>query len=284
MIWPRFPRSVRLRSVYLAVGCVVAGSSRGCRLLGLLVLVVLGSHNSFLGPRTSNLWCPVQDLACCISRHSRYLAHRIARAQATPFDGVLSSLARLAARDPSRRVAASTESEADSDMDGRVPGKSTQDSAMGMNIQIVVEPPQRVTSGSAGTGLSVSEPVLDRYKMSQIHQLPSVFSYSCPQLQPTQLEFDRCLSEPKSDAALDTEYFKTRWRNPLLSRQSTDSMMDALPQSEKREPQEESSIESMPVPVFLMSCVQPGGYFDGKVLRVKAAHHRSHAASVLFSR
>jgi hypothetical protein len=36
--------------------------------------------------------------------------------------------------------------------------------------------------------------------------------------------------------------------------------------------------------VFLMSSVQAGGFFDRRAFGVKAAHDRSHAASVLFSR
>jgi hypothetical protein len=38
------------------------------------------------------------------------------------------------------------------------------------------------------------------------------------------------------------------------------------------------------VPVYLMSSVHRAGYFDRKASRVKAAHHRSHSANVLFAR
>ena len=68
----------------------------------------------------------------------------------------------------------------------------------------------------------------------------------------------------------------------FLSRRSMESDTDL---DEAAAPDDrEVSFSPSTVPVYLMSSIHSAGYFDRRAFRVKAAHHRSHSASVLFTR
>ena len=250
-------------------------------------------------------FCVGQSLESATRRHDNYVTYRIARGQVNLFDSLVLRVVRFVCA--AIRVAVNfrwgrsakvitVESE---DPSGEHP-KIDKCMTMGQQVEIVVDTQQPARFRAVlDPGLCVAQPIVSAEAMkgnsssfapvgpgNSFHSSEGCLSHT--QCSAGETAVYRCASEPVSSSittaspALNSEQLRKRWRTSLLSRRSMD--MESASGHFQEGQNEDDTFAMSAFPVFVMSCVQPGGFFDGKASRVKAAHHRSHAASVLFSR